>query len=293
MKIAFHTNAFVWAGVTDLQTIADDALEMGYDALEIGPGIPLEEEKFRRAMKRISITNFIYCRNFISDEEEEAAHEQRELFARMAFASSLGIENMVISTGISRRLSLPAASGSDPMKSMDPVVAFLERALAYAQKLHMRLLLENCPMYRNIATSPVLFEEIFRRVPDLRLGLCYDASHFVWQMIEPIQPVYDFGKRIGHIHLKDTAIDRALLSRVGILHNVGAERGMHPMQWWRHTVMGQGEIDWAKFKRALNDIGYSGSLSFEMEDYLYECDPAKVRQGLTLQREYLKREWGL
>ncbi|MPN56625.1 hypothetical protein SDC9_204315 [bioreactor metagenome] len=80
---------------------------------------------------------------------------------------------------------------------------------------------------------------------------------------------------------------------MGILHNVGAERGMHPMQWWRHTVMGQGEIDWAKFKRALNDIGYSGSLSFEMEDYLYECDPAKVRQELTLQREYLKREWGL
>lgn len=293
MRVGFHTNAFVWAGMSDLSAIAEFALEAGYTCLEVGPGIPLEQEVFQKVLRSIGISNFIYCRNFIHDDEAVAAAERKELYRRMAFASGLGVKKMVISTGISQKLSLPESGGCDPLASLPKVVEFLEEALEQAEQLDMQMLIENCPMYRNIATSPLMWEKIFAALPTERLGVCYDPSHFVWQMIDPIAPIREFGGRIRHLHLKDTWLDRPLIGRIGILHNVGAERGFRENQWWRHTVIGGGEINWALFWQEMRAAGYAGDLSFEMEDYEYELEPGKVKQGLRLQREYLVENWGV
>ena len=291
LNIAFHTNAFVWAGVTDLQAIAHFATENGFTSLEVGPGFPLDERIFRAALKLVDINNFSYARNFIDDEVDKAQRERDELYTRMRFASSLGVKKFVFSTGISRRLSMPEHGGMNPLASLEPVVAFLQQTLELAEELDLVMLLENCPMYRNIATSPVMWQAIFERVPHSRLGLCYDPSHFVWEMIEVYAPIREFGSKIKHIHLKDTKLDRDLLRQVGIMHNIGSERGHYPNQWWRHTIMGGGEIDWQLFKQELDQIHYPGSYSFEMEDYLFELEPAKVKQGLKLQRQYLAEQW--
>jgi len=291
MQIGFHTNAFVWAGVTDLLEIASFAAEHGFDALEVGPGFPLDEKVFSQALQKVSISNFAFARNFIDDDAEKARQLKSELNTRMRFASSIGVQKFMFSTGISQRLSMPESGGMDPLASIEPVVAFLEETLELAEKLDLLMMLENCPMYRNIATSPLMWQELFQRLPSPRLGLCYDPSHFVWQMIDVYQPISEFGGRIQHIHLKDTELNRTILNRVGILHNVAKERGYFPNQWWRHTIIGGGEIDWEMFKLELEKINYTGSLSFEMEDFQYELDPARVRRGLIIQREYLQAQW--
>ena len=291
MQIGFHTNAFVWAGVSDLVEIAEFAAANGFDALEVGPGVPLEEKTFQRALQKVSISNFAFARNFIDDDAEKAALLRSELHTRMRFAAEIGVKKFMFSTGVSRRLSIPESGGMDPLASLEPALAFLEETLELAEKLDLTMLLENCPMYRNIATSPRMWQAIFERIPSPRLGLCYDPSHFVWQMIPVYPPLSEFGSRIRHIHLKDTALNRATLERVGILHNVARERGYAPDQWWRHTIIGGGEIDWNRFKEGLEQIHYTGSLSFEMEDYQYEGEPARVRQGLILQRAYLREHW--
>ncbi len=291
MNIAFHTNAFVWAGVTDLKTIANFAAENGFTSLEVGPGFVLDAKTFRAVQEIIPINNFSYARNFIDDDPEIARFEREQLSQRMHFAAQVGVKHFMFSTGISRRLSMPASGGMDPLASLEPVVEFLEAALELAEKLDLVMMLENCPMYRNIATSPVMWQSIFERVPHPRLGLCYDPSHFVWQMIDVYQPIREFGAKFKHIHLKDTALDRDTLNRVGILHNVAKERGFFPNQWWRHTIIGGGEINWKQFKHELDQIGYAGSYSFEMEDYQYELEATKVQQGLRKQRQYLAELW--
>lgn len=293
MEIAFHTNAFVWAGVSDLSEIALFARENGFTSLEVGPGFPLDESVFYPAMQVIPINNFSYARNFIHDDPEIARHERVELYRRMQFAAQLGVRKFMFSTGISQRLSMPESGGMDPLASLEPAVAFLEETLDLAERLDLVMMLENCPMYRNIATSPVMWQALFERFPHPRLGLCYDPSHFVWQMIDIYTPIRQFADKIMHVHLKDTSLDREMLSRIGILHNVGKERGYYPNQWWRHTIIGGGEIDWKLFKQELDRIGYDGSYSFEMEDYQFELEPTKVRQGLRLQRKYLAEHWGL
>lgn len=293
LKVAFHTNAFVWAGVTNLWEIACFAADNGFSALEVGPGFPLEEKIFSEVLKKVEINNFSFARNFINDDENKADCEKEELYSRMRFASGLGVRKFMFSTGISHSRSMPEGGNMDPMASIEPVVMFLKETLELAEKLNLTMMLENCPMHRNIAISPLMWQEIFVRVPSPRLALCYDPSHFVWQMIDVYDPIFEFGEKIEHIHLKDTKLDRKLLRRIGFMHNVAKECGFYPNQWWRHTIIGGGEINWDRFKEELDRIDYQGSLSFEMEDYQYELDPNKVRQGLILQREYLREHWGI
>ena len=287
IRVGFHTNAFVWAGICDIEKIAAFAADAGFDFLEVGPGIPLEAKAFERARRHVELEAFIYCRNFIDDNASAAERERAELYRRMAFAGEVGAKRFICSTGISRTRSLPANGGCDPLKSLVPVAAFLREAIGQAQKNGLSLCLENCPMYRNIATSPLMWQAVFDAVGDLPLGLCYDPSHFVWQMIDVYRPFVRFLDRIEHIHMKDTAIDRNKLEDVGILHNTGAERGLEANQWWRHTVIGEGEIDWRRFLEIALERDEVPALSFEMEDYRYECDPIRVQKGLELQRARL------
>lgn len=289
MRTGFHTNAFVWAGVSDIAEIAAFAAEAGFDFLEVGPGIPLDTAAFERAAERVDFDAFIYCRNFIDDDADAAKREREELYRRMAFAGQMGAKRFICSTGISRALSLPASGGCNPLLSLEKAAAFLDEAIGRASDCGLTLCLENCPMYRNVATSPLMWRAIFEAIGSKPLGICYDASHFVWQMIDVYKPFADFPERIRHIHLKDTALDREKLDDVGILHNTGTERGFEENQWWRHTVIGDGEIDWTRFFRLMHALpGGLPALSFEMEDYRYEGEPGKVRAGLALQLERLR-----
>lgn len=284
MRIGFHTNAYVWSGLAYIERIARNAIEDGFDCIELGPGIPLEREIFSRVTKEIPVAAMIYCRNFIDDDTEAAMREQAELFRRMEFASDLGARKMICSTGISRRLSIPDSGGCDPTKSLEPVLEFLHRAVCRAKELGLVLCLENCPMYRNIATSPYLWKVIFDNIPDPALGLCYDASHFVWQFIDVYGPMEEYRDRIHHVHLKDTRLYPEKLQRIGILHNTARERGFDENQWWRHTILGNGEINWHRFMEIVKTLPSPLlDLSFEQEDCCFESDPQNVRRGLEIQ----------
>lgn len=286
MKISFHTNAFVWARENNADRIISFALDNGFDAIELGPGIDIGSENLKNISKRIPVSALIYCRNFIDDDEDVAERERKELWKRMEAASELNAGKMIISTGISRKLSLPPEGGCNPLLSLDKAVEFLSLALERAKSLGLKLLLENCPMYRNIATSPYMWRRIFQEIPDPSFGLCYDPAHFVWQMIDPYPPTVEFRERIHHVHVKNTCIDREKLQEVGILHNTAKDRGFEENQWWWHSLLDEGEINWKKMLSLLGpDLP---DLSFEMEDWRYQNSIGDVEYAMKKQIEYLK-----
>ena len=289
MRVGFHTNAFVWAGMHDIISIAQFASETGFDFLEVGPGIDLNPGNFKKAGEYIAIDSFIYCRNFIDDDVKIAEKEKDELHRRIDFAGLMGAKRIICSTGISANLSQVPSGGSNPLASLGKATDFVRETLTKAESFGLEVCIENCPMYRNVATSPLMWRKLFELISDMNLGLCYDASHFVWQMIDVYKPFEDFSTRIRHIHVKDTALDLKKLDDVGILHNTGSEKGFEENQWWRHTILGDGDIDWAKFmKLAASLPNGMPDLSFEMEDFHYEGSPDTVKIGLELQLQRLK-----
>lgn len=284
MRLGFHTNAFGWAGEKNLLNVARFAHDNGFDFLEVGPTFPLEKETFLRAQEYGQIESFCFCRNFCDDEWRKAEEERKELYRRMEFASSIGVKRIVISTGISQRLSATDHGGCNPLASLDVVASFLNEALERAGEYGVELALENCPMQRNIATSPFMLRRIFQLFPGERLSLCYDPSHTVWQLMDVYSPLEEFGNRIHHVHIKDTHVFKDKLRDVGIMHNTASDKGFDENQWWRHTIFGDGDIDWKRFLSSLDDDVF---LSFELEDFNYEGNVERVKEGILIQKERL------
>ncbi|MDG6899413.1 MAG: sugar phosphate isomerase/epimerase [Nitrososphaerota archaeon] len=116
-------------------------------------------------------------------------------------------------------------------------------------------------------------ERMFKTVPSKTLGLNYDPSHFVWQMIDYKTPVEKFGDRIYHVHAKDTEILRDRLSRDGV----------NAKGWWRFRVPGEGLIDWTELGHKLKEAAYANALSMEHEDPVYSPE-----EGVTRGVKHLK-----
>ena len=52
---------------------------------------------------------------------------------------------------------------------------------------------------------------------------------------------------------------------------------------------GLGDINWVELINELKEIGYDGVVSIEHEDPLYEGSEEKVKEGLQLGIDYLKK----
>jgi sugar phosphate isomerase/epimerase len=155
------------------------------------------------------------------------------------------------------KLGIPyvgTASGKDAdrpfEKQVDDIVRiYTERYFPACQANKVRILWEPYPLGANIAVSPAGFEALFKGFGDSPyVGLQYDPSHLVWQMMDPIQTARDFVDKIYDVHLKDTEVRWDVLRRVGI-------NPVNRAQWWVFSV--------------LQRAGYQGAMSLEHEDPLY------------------------
>ena len=301
MKIGFLTNALVEqarrSGLNTFQTldeVAAWAAAHGFTDLECGPMLPLDRAAYERVLGegRIAITALIYCRNYLSTDPEEAATHLAELKKRIEFAGALGIDKVVTSTGIDKRIEEGIYDRDPnvkdrgnmirriPVRSLDQVVDLYGPLLELAEKNNVRLCLENCPLMGNIAISPVMWRRIFQRLDSDKLGLAYDPSHLVWEMIDPYAPLDEFKDKIFHVHAKDAAIDRARLAETGILTD---------FSWWSYRIPGRGELDWKKLLSKLKANGYTGTISLEHEDAAYEGTLPAGQQGLLDGKAHLEQ----
>lgn len=301
MKIGFLTNALVEqarrSGLNTFQTldeVAAWAAAHGFTDLECGPMLPLDRAAYEHVLGegRIAITALIYCRNYLSTDPEEAATHLAELKKRIEFAGALGIDKVVTSTGIDKRIEEGIYDRDPnvkdrgnmirriPVRSLDQVVDLYGPLLELAEKNNVRLCLENCPLMGNIAISPVMWRRIFQRLDSDKLGLAYDPSHLVWEMIDPYAPLDEFKDKIFHVHAKDAAIDRARLAETGILTD---------FSWWSYRIPGRGELDWKKLLSKLKANGYTGTISLEHEDAAYEGTLPAVEQGLLDGKAHLEQ----
>ena len=93
-------------------------------------------------------------------------------------------------------------------------------------------------------------------------GFNFDPSHLIWQGIDPVKFINAFPDRIYHVHAKDAI--RLLDGESSILAS-HLSFGDH-RRGWDFRSPGRGEIDFEEIIRALNRIGYTGPLSVEWED---------------------------
>lgn len=162
--------------------------------------------------------------------------------------------------------------------------------IKYAAERNVKVGIENCPMIftndewpggNNLATTPVIWRRMFSEIPSDFFGLNYDPSHLLWQQMDYIRPLYEFKDKLFHIHLKDARVYREKLDEVGVM--------AAPLEFHTPKLPGLGDINWAQFISALNDVRYDGPVCIEVEDRAFEGSVEDRKKSLVLSKRYLEQ----
>ena len=183
-----------------------------------------------------------------------ASEENRtELTHCIELARSCGAASVSTFAG-----ALPGKSVGDTVRDFQKVFGELAKR---AEDAGVRIGLENAHMYGhwyqptwNIAFCPRAWELLFDAVPSPALGLTWEPSHQLEQLIDPIAQLKTWHTKVVHIHGKDASIDREALRRWGAWFG---------MSYCAHRFPGRGECDWTDILRILEGGGYQGSLCVE------------------------------
>ncbi|MDR1852753.1 MAG: sugar phosphate isomerase/epimerase [Propionibacteriaceae bacterium] len=184
--------------------------------------------------------------------------------------------------------------GRDQHKSVEENLVLAGKVwpeiIAHAEEAGVRIGIENCPMLfdsgqwpggQNLFTTPAIWREVFAMLDSDNLGINYDPSHFVWQQIDPIKPLYEFADKLFHVHIKDIHVDPYKLDDVGVM--------AYPLQYMSPKLPGHGDLDWGAFISALDDVGYAGPICVEVEDRAYETSLERKLESLALSLRYLSQ----
>jgi sugar phosphate isomerase/epimerase len=160
--------------------------------------------------------------------------------------------------------------------------------VAFAQDHGVRITIENCPMLfsydewpggHNLATTPRIWRRILETWGDT-IGLNFDPSHLILQMIDIPRFIREFGPHILHVQAKDLTIDREGLYERGVF-SMG-------MGWQIPRLPGLGDVDWGVLFAALYRAGYDGDVIIEHEDRDFEGTNQLVKRGFLLARDVLR-----
>lgn len=232
--------------------------------------------------KNIVISALAYYPNVL-DEDKECQKKSIDHLMKVIQASALLKINLV-TTFIGRNKNLNITDNLELAGNVWKPI------LEYAESLNVKIAIENCPMLftedewpggKNIAISPAIWRELFKRLPSEYLGLNFDPSHFIWQEMDYIKPLYEFKDKIFHVHYKDIRVDKEARNEVGVLAT--------PLSYMVPCIPGHGDVNWARYISALLEIGYRGAACIEIEDKSFEDNNENIENSLKISRQYLKQ----
>ncbi len=230
--------------------------------------------------KGVEISSLAYYPNTMDADLEKRSQAVEHLKTLIKASKKLGIG--MVTTFIGRDQRKTVEENLELVKEIWPPIIEL------AEKEDVKVAIENCPMLfgadqwpggQNLMTTPAIWKKVFEILNSDYLGINYDPSHFVWQMIDYIKPIYEFKDKIFHVHYKDIKVYEDKLNQVGIM--------AYPLDFMSPKLPGLGDVDWGKYVSALTDIGYDGYTCIEVEDKAFEGSKEKVLDSLKLSKKYM------
>lgn len=230
--------------------------------------------------KNVDISSLAFYPNTMDGDLEKRAAAVAHLKNVILASAKLGVG--MVTTFIGRDQTKTVEENLELVKEVWPSIIKL------AEENDVKVAIENCPMLfgpdqwpggQNLMTTPKIWREVFKILDSDNLGINYDPSHFVWQMIDYIKPIYEFKDKIFHVHYKDIKVYPDKLQEVGIMG--------YPLDFMSPKLPGYGDVDWGKYVSALTDIGYDGYTCIEVEDKFFEGSQEKVLDSLKLSKRYM------
>lgn len=297
---------FVSAILADysFEELIDTASRLGFECVEVACWPRGESERRYAGVSHIDVQNLTdedieyikeYCRdreieisslgfypNTIGNNPEQRKNNVDHLLKVIEASARLDIH--MVTTFIGRDQSKNVEENIELFREVWPPI------VRFAEEKGVQIAIENCPMLfgkeqwpggQNLFTSPKIWRELFEIIPSKNFGINLDPSHFIWQMMDYIAPIYEFKDRIFHVHFKDIKIHQDKLSEVGIM--------AYPLEYMSPKLPGLGDVKWDAYVSALTDIGYDGYACIEVEDRAFETSDERVLDSLKLSKKYMEQ----
>jgi sugar phosphate isomerase/epimerase len=232
--------------------------------------------------KGIEISALAFYPNTMDGDLEKRQAAVVHLKKVIAASAKLGVNR--VTTFVGRDQTRSVEDNLELFKVVWPPI------IAFAEQQGVQVAIENCPMLfgreqwpggQNLATSPRIWRRLFEIIPSKYFGINYDPSHFVWQMMDYIRPLYEFKDRIFHVHFKDIKLFPEKLNEVGTM--------AYPLDYMSPKLPGLGDVNWSRFVSALTDIGYDGYACIEVEDRAFEGSREKILDSLKISKKYMSQ----
>lgn len=242
------------AGPRPVEEYFEECKQLGFDYLELGCEAPsnfphtFDDDRIARIRdlgQKYGIDYCLHSASYVNSAEimptVRKASEQH-LIEYIQLASKLGAQNLVIHMGFHFSQYMEA--------TYEALLKTFRTVVAEAERLKMPLVIENMNLLsrdaeiRYLGTTIEELHVAFDNIESEYLGLALDVGH-AHLLPGGVEPFIDhFGPRIGGLHLHDND---------GLFD--------------RHWAMGKGTIDWAMVFRRMEEIGYRGSGTIELQKY--------------------------
>lgn len=226
-----------------------------------GAADQIGEEAKRRDLRISAIA--AWYRNTLDPKQIETARRVMERAIEVAAHLQIRVvgafTGALIETTINERGGGPVYAPAE--KGMAAAADFWRPLAQRARDVGVRIAFEHCPQgpwhqpiaHWNMAGQTGLWWNLFYAIGLDNVGIEWDAGHLVCQLIDPLENIREFGKRIFHVHAKDGYVNQALLRRYGLCHPGVAE----------HRFPGLGQSDWPQIVHELIRAGYDHDLNIE------------------------------
>ena len=234
------------------------------------------------ADRGVAISSLAFYPNTMDGDLEKRATNIAHLYKVIHMSALLGV-NMV-TTFIGRDQTKSVEENLELFKEIWPPI------IKQAEKEGVKVAIENCPMLfgrdqwpggQNLFTTPKLWRTMFELLPSDNFGINYDPSHFIWQQIDYLKPLYEFKDKIFHVHFKDIKLFKDKMDDVGIM--------AYPLEYMSPKLPGLGDVDWGKYVSALTDIGFDGYACVEVEDKAFESSRERILDSIKLSYRYMRQ----
>ncbi|MCM8776987.1 MAG: sugar phosphate isomerase/epimerase [Candidatus Omnitrophica bacterium] len=216
---------------------------------------------------------------YVNHMDPEKAEEYKNLVRNaIILAEKMGVG---VVAGFSGRIV-----GKELKESVSLFKKIWSEHARFGEDHNVKIAFENCPMGEfhtpsngtNFVCTPQMWEIAFNEVSSDAIGLEWDPSHLVCQLIDPVANLRRFGKKVYHIHAKDAHINQDILKHYGIWYQGAIE----------HCFPGLGDTDWGLCIKELLRYGYKGDLNIEgWHDMVYRGE--REDEGLINAFKYLSR----
>lgn len=230
--------------------------------------------------KNVEISSLAFYPNTMDADPEKRQHNIAHLKRVIDASAKLGVN--LVTTFIGRDQSKTVEENIELFRQLWPDI------IRYAEERKVRIGIENCPMLfgrdqwpggQNLMTTPAIWRKLFAIIDSPYFGLNYDPSHFIWQQMDYIKPLYEFRDKIFHVHFKDIKLYPDKLNDCGIM--------AYPLNYMSPKLPGYGDVNWGKYVSALTDIGYDGYACIEVEDKAFESSREKILDSVRISKRYM------